>query len=125
MGSFKIGTTEFGVGKVVLSVENNLLNLEISGSDEMFDQLTEADDSEWGWALYAPKIYFEDVPFKGNTLTIDNETLNQCNIALYMMEHNDFTGTIELTEDVIHIQGEVYLMDRILSVFIEINRHEI
>ena len=42
-----------------------------------------------------------------------------------MMEHNDFTGTIELTEDVIHIQGEVYLMDRILSVFIEINRHEI
>jgi hypothetical protein len=125
MRSFKIGTTEFGVGKVVLSTENNLLNLEISGSGDMFDQLTEADDSEWGWALYAPKIYFEDVPFKGNTLTIDNETLNQCNIALYMMEHNDFTGTIELTEDVIHIQGEVYLMDSILPVFIEINRHEL
>ncbi len=125
MRSFKIGTTEFGVGKVVLSTENNLLNLEISGSDDMFDQLTEADDSEWGWALYAPKIYFEDVPFKGNTLTIDNETLNQSNIALYMMEHNDFTGTIELTEDVIHIQGEVYLMDSILPVFIEINRHEL
>lgn len=125
MGSFQIGTTEFGVGKVVLSTENNLLNLEISGNDDVFNQLTEADNSEWGWALYAPKIYFKDVPFQGNTLTIDNEILNRCDIALYMMEHNDFTGTVELTEDAVHIRGEVYLMDCILSVFIEINRHEI
>lgn len=39
MNSFKIGNTEFGIEKVSFSIENDLLNLEITGSDDIFDEL--------------------------------------------------------------------------------------
>lgn len=41
MNSFKIGNTEFGIGKISFSIENDLLDLEITGSDEIFNELME------------------------------------------------------------------------------------
>ena len=58
MNSFKIGKTEFGIGKISLSIENDLLTLEINGNDDVFDELMEDDGCEWSWALYPPRIYF-------------------------------------------------------------------
>ena len=37
MNSFKIGKTAFGIGKISLSIENDLLTLEINGNDDVFD----------------------------------------------------------------------------------------
>lgn len=75
MNSFKIGNTEFGIGKISLSIENELLTLEINGNDDVFDELMKADDCEWSWALYPPRIYLRSVPYKGEKIVIDSDFL--------------------------------------------------
>lgn len=122
MNSFKIGDTEFGIGDVQLSIEDGLVNLEITGSEEIFNELTENDDCEWNWALYPPKIYFRNVPFNDKTIVVDEEFLDQHDIALYLMEHNDFTGTLELTNKNIHIEGKADIMGEISAVSINIEK---
>ncbi len=118
MGSFKIDGTEFGIGNIKLSLDNGLLNLQVTGDSSVFDRLMDNGGSEWDWALYAPKIYFNNVPYKGGILEIDNSVLNRYDIALYMMEYNDFTGIIEISEGNINIQGNVDLMGIIMPVSI-------
>ena len=118
MGSFKIDGTEFGIGNIKLSLDNGLLNLQVTGDSSVFDRLMDNGGSEWDWALYAPKIYFNNVPYKGGILEIDNSVLNRYDIALYMMEYNDFTGIIEISEGNINIQGHVDLMGKIMPVSI-------
>ena len=118
MGSFKIDGTEFGIGNIKLSLDNGLLNLQVTGDSSVFDRLMDNGGSEWDWALYAPKIYFNNVPYKGGIMEIDNSVLNRYDIALYMMEYNDFTGIIEISEGNINIQGNVDLMGKIMPVSI-------
>ena len=118
MGSFKIDGTEFGIGNIKLSLDNGLLNLQVTGDSSIFDRLMDNGGSEWDWALYAPKIYFNNVPYKGGILEIDNSVLNRYDIALYMREYNDFTGIIEISEGNINIQGNVDLMGKIMPVSI-------
>lgn len=109
MNSFEIGNTEFGIGKISLSIENELLTLEINGNDDVFDELMKADDCEWSWALYPPRIYLRSVPYKGEKIVIDSDFLAHYDAALYMMEHNDFTGVLEVADSSIEIHGLVYI----------------
>ncbi len=109
MNSFKIGNTEFGIGEVSFSIENDLLNLEITGSDNIFDELMKEDNCEWNWALYPPRIYFHAVPYNGDEIVIDTDFPNHYDTALYMMEHNDFTGSLKITDNSIDIHGQVYI----------------
>lgn len=118
MGSFKIDGTEFGIGNIKLSLDNGLLNLQVTGDSSVFDRLVDSGSSGWDWALYAPQIYFNNVPYKGGILEIDNSVLNKYDIALYMMEYNDFTGIIEISGGNINIKGNVYLMGKIMPVSI-------
>lgn len=122
MNSFKIGDTEFGIGNIQFAIEDNLLSLEITGSEDVFDELTENDDAEWGWALYPPKIFFRDVPYVDKDIVVDEDSLDQYDIALYMMEHNDFTGTIKVSAYNIDICGQVDINGDILSVAISVDR---
>lgn len=116
MGSFKINGTEFGIGSIKLSLDNGLLNLQITGDNNAFDRLMDSGGSGWDWALYAPKIYFNNVPYKSGILEIDNSVLSKYDIALYMMEYNDFTGTLEISGSNINIKGNVDLMGKIMPV---------
>ena len=122
MNSFKIGNTEFGIEKVSFSIENDLLNLEITGSDDIFDKLMKDDNCEWSWALYPPRIYFHAVPYKGNEIVIDTDFLNHYDIALYMMEHNDFIGNLKITDSSIDIWGQVYIDGKELTLTISTER---
>ncbi|MBD5493637.1 MAG: hypothetical protein HDR12_04475 [Lachnospiraceae bacterium] len=122
MNSFKIGNTEFGIEKVSFSIENDLLNLEITGSDDIFDELMKDDNCEWSWALYPPRIYFHAVPYKGNEIVIDTDFLNHYDIALYMMEHNDFIGNLKITDSSIDIWGQVYIDGKELTLTISTER---
>lgn len=122
MNSFKIGDTEFGIGDVQLSIGDGLINLEITGSEEIFNELTENDECRWSWALYPPKIYFRNVPFDNEAIIVDEEFLDQWDIALYMMEHNDFIGTLEVTDKNIHISGQAGIMGEISAVSINAER---
>ena len=123
MNSFIIGDVEFGIGSFEYSVKDNVLNLEIYADEDRFDELCENDDFEFGWALDAPQMYFTDVPVDGADVMVDEDLLEQCDIALYMMEHNDFYGKVLISDKVICIEGEVDLMgeDHDLSIRLEIN----
>ena len=125
MNTFQIDGTEFGVGEIQFSVADHLLNLEISGDEGIFDGLSEEDDSQWGWALYPPQIYFHDVPFTGEKIVIDREFLNHNEIALYMMEHYDFTGELKLTDGSIEIRGQVDMDGDRFPVVINVERKDI
>lgn len=122
MNSFKIGDTEFGVGNVHFSIENNLVNLEINGSEKILDELAEEENSRWGWALYPPRLYFRGVPYDGESIVIDKSNLNDYDISLYMMEHNDFTGILKITDEHIQIQGMVSMMGELLPVSVCVER---
>lgn len=123
MNSFKIGDTEFGVGNVHFSIENNLVNLEINGNEKILDELAEEENSRWGWALYPPRIYFRSVPYDGESIVIDESNLYDYDISLYMMEHNDFTGTLKITDENIQIQGMAGMMDGVLPVSVCVERN--
>ena len=122
MNSFRIGDTEFGIGDVQFAVKDNLLSLEVTGNEDVFDELTDDEDSKWSWALYPPKIYFRAVPYVGKDVIVDEEFLDQHDIALYMMEHNDFIGTLKISDCNIDICGQVDIYGDMLTLTISINR---
>ena len=123
MNSFIIGDIEFGIGSFEYSVKDKVLNLEIYADEDRFDELCEDDDFKFGWALDTPQMYFTDVPVDGADVMVDEDLLEQCDIALYMMEHNDFYGKVLISDKVICIEGEVDLMGEVhdLSIRLEIN----
>lgn len=115
MNSFVINGTEFGVDNVEMTVENDILNLSFTGNDDIFDEIMQDDDSEWSWAMDAPKVYFNKVPLdKNNCLQIDFDSEDEC--ALYMMEHNALSGFLEKTDVAISFSGEVDIMGDIMDL---------
>jgi len=108
--SFMMNGTEFGVDEISVEWENDLLSVDIIGSKEIFDKLCEDEDGEWSWALETPHFYLKDVPYKGGLLEVDEEMLCNYEIAVYMMEHNDFCGTVEFKNQELHISGVVDMM---------------
>ncbi len=108
--SFMMNGTEFGIDEISVGREDGLLSVNITGSKEVFDELCKDEDGEWSWALEAPDFYLTEVPYEGGKLEIDDEMLDKYEIAVYMMEHNDFYGTVELKDDELHISGVVDMM---------------
>lgn len=105
MNTFQIKTTEFGVEKIDFSIKNNELYLEIMGSEKIFDQLSENEDGEWSWALYPPKFYVWGAPYGEQEIAIKGHCDDSFDCALYLMEHNDFIGTLHVTDEEFHVCG--------------------
>lgn len=105
MQKFLLGNDNFGIGKIDFKIDRKkgLLSLTLPGDQDLFDKLSENEDGPWGWALYPPKLYFHELPFdpdeKTIRLRIDEELLDSCDIALYLMEHNDVEGDFEIDAD--------------------------
>lgn len=118
MNTFRIGDTEFGIGEVGFSIEDGILELEIAGDEEIFEQLVQDDDSGWSWALYEPQIYFRGIPFEGKDIIIDEVMPDSYEIALYMMEHNDFTGKVSISDSIIKVSGKADIMGEVYPVSI-------
>ncbi len=116
MNSFKIGNKEFGIGNIHFSMEDHLVHLEINGDEKILDELSGEENGRWGWALYPPRLYFRGVPYDGESIVIDKGNLYDYDISLYMMEHNDFTGILKITDEHIQIQGMVSMMGELLPV---------
>ncbi|MBQ9991239.1 MAG: hypothetical protein IJP31_09940 [Lachnospiraceae bacterium] len=55
---------------------------------------------------------------------VDRKLLDQCDIALYMMEHYDFTGTLKLSDSSIDICGQVEIDGEVLPLIISVKRRE-
>lgn len=120
MNSLVINGTEFGVDNVEVFLEDGILSLSFTGNEEVFDEITEDDDSEWSWAMDAPKIYFNEVSLDcKNCLKIDFDSDEEC--AVYMMEHNALAGMLEKTYSEINFSGEVDIMGDVMDITFHID----
>ena len=111
---FKINGTEFGIGKVRFELTENgrLQNLEIWGSEKVYDEIKEGIDEDephpWDWILYPPHVYFWEVDLPiDNSIVINEDLLDEHDIALYLMEHADFYGSLTITNEYIKIKAEI------------------
>lgn len=118
MNCFNIDKTDFGIDSnssfTVSKVDSmSTINIEINSNEELFNSITESDDSEWSWALYAPKFYFNDFPILNPTefeIELTDDLLNEYDIAIYMMEHCDITGSLNYSYEKLTISGKVSIM---------------
>ena len=111
MDIFRIGDTDFGIGEIILEIDNGIISdLTITGSEDMYEQLT-ADESEnwYSSTVYPPKVYFREVPLTDGKIEITDELLDEYDIALYLNEHNDLYGTLVICDKRITVKGEVNL----------------
>lgn len=110
---FIIDDTDFKVGKVYSTIENDEKQLEIYGDKETFDNLTEDEDSKWGWALYEPKLYFWGLKQDKTEFDINDRLKEECDFALYMMEHNFIHGKLAYKNDKVQFKGIVELDENV------------
>ena len=102
---FLIDNTEFGVGQVTFSINPtaNTFTVEIVGDEAIAASIGAAESHPFNWISYPPHFYVRDAVFthEGDikTLDIDEDALDEYDIALYLMEHNDVLGTFTLTAD--------------------------
>ena len=104
MRSFWIGETDFGIDEsnshfaIIESADGPRIRVEVVGDEEVFDRISDADGSEWAWAVYPPKLYLVDLPCQLQSVTgqfvveADMEQLQESDAALYMMQHNGVDG---------------------------------
>ena len=109
MNFFKVNGTDFGIGKVVCEIENDIIkDLTIVGDKNIGRALSEDENGEWYCMPYAPLIFFSSVPFEKNTqMEIDDELLDEYDISFVFHEHNDVYGTLTINDNHILINGEV------------------
>lgn len=130
MGTFIIGDTDFGVGNVTFSTSNDSpisFSLRIKGSDDVYKQIFEDENGEWSWTLYPPEIYFEGIPFAQSDIIavdVNDDLLDTCDIALYLMEHNDLIGKLIITDKYFKFNGESDIFGKIYQVEIFAERTE-
>lgn len=120
MNQFNINGTEFGIGGVGYSIDNDLINLIICSSDNVFKNVTGSINSEWDWALHPPKIYLLGIPVKEKFIVLDKEYLEKSNTSLYLMGHHELTGVLEIVNDAIDILGKVNIMGEQTSISIHV-----
>jgi len=122
MNQFSIGGTEFGIepGKsgVAIEVDSHIedrafLSINVAGSDALFADLTSAENSEWAWVLYPPRLYLSKIPISAQDRLRGEEfrlvDVGECEIGIYMMEHCDvYEVAITLyAGDALRVRGTV------------------
>ncbi|MCU0436580.1 MAG: hypothetical protein MUC49_01615 [Raineya sp.] len=125
MEKFIIGENDFGVGKISYKVnwDKDTIDLTIEGNTVIFEQLSES--KAWNWALYPPKIYFRNVSFEFQNATIsiiiDEQMLDEYDIALYFLEHNDIEGILTIDEDnIFSLEGFTYISGEKMNLEMEV-----
>ena len=102
---FTIDNTEFGIGSVTLSVDpaDGAFTLEIVGDATLATAIGANETHPFNWIIYPPKFYVRQAVLVGEgnakTLDIDDDALDEYDIALYLIEHNDVFGRLTLAND--------------------------
>ena len=102
---FLIDKTEFGIGSVTLSIDPSAstFTLEIVGDEAIAANIGAADTHPFNWIIYPPKFYVRAAVFTSvggtKTLDIDEDALDEYDIALYLIEHNDVMGTLTISAE--------------------------
>ncbi|MGI4832887.1 MAG: hypothetical protein ACRYFK_05435 [Janthinobacterium lividum] len=121
---FWLNETDFGIGEIQFR-KNELegkLTLEINASREITERISADEQAEFGWLLYPPQLYFRDVPISQTLglkqFRVDEQLLDEYDVALYMLEHYNIVGIAELTATTFAFTGCAQLDDAEVRVVI-------
>ena len=103
--------------------DNTIVELVIKADESVFDDLSEEDNFEFGYGIYAPEFYVRAITLNnegkaqiGNQDAIDND------VALYFIEHNEVNITLEVNENQIMVDGSVKILGQKYPLQISMNR---
>jgi hypothetical protein len=102
---FRIDATDFGVGQVRLVFHETgpVVSLEITGSQLAAAAIAANERHPFNWLLYPPKMYVQEVPYREEAglkiVEIGEVALDEYDIGLYLLEHNDVFGTLTIASD--------------------------
>jgi hypothetical protein len=121
---FKIDDTDFGIDAVksrfevrILKSGDALIDAEVYGNENRYEEVTQDyDSSPWSWTLYPPHFYMRSYPAESDRssgtfkATVSTADLDEYEVAIYLMEHNDVDG-VKVTADrqTFKATGVVYL----------------
>lgn len=132
MNDFFIGNDNFGIGDFTCLIDHEkqiIEKLEINSNKLLFNKITEDEDGDWSWSSYPPKLYIRNTPYKISnnkiTLIIDEDVLDDYDIALYFMEHFDIEGALTINEkNILEFKGTCYIDNEEYSLVISLNLNE-
>lgn len=106
---FMLGDYTFSIDKSQSTIdvgENEIIDVTIKASEEEFEQLSESESFEFSWALYSPMFYARGIKFdKRKYLIVSDKNINDYEVSLYFMEHNDVNVNISLKDEGVLIVG--------------------
>lgn len=110
---FAIGEFDFKIDSDNSTVEidgNKIINLTIKADENVFDNLCENDDFEFGYGLYPPEFYARGIDFgKKNQIVINERNQSDYETALYFMEHNELEINLSIHDNWILVAGWTHI----------------
>ena len=106
---FSIGEFDFKIDSDNSTIEidgNKIIDLTIKADENVFENLCENDDFEFGYGLYSPEFYAREIDLgKKNQIVINGKNQYDYETALYFMEHNDVEINLSVHDNWILIAG--------------------
>lgn len=116
---FRWGRDDLGLddSRSTVSVAAKLLTIELHAAH--------APPGSGDWAVYPPLLYARGVPlsrFDGEgTLVIDDEALDEHDLALYMLEHHDIHGSLTYRSGTVAFTGTAEMFGCPESIPLEVS----
>lgn len=106
---FIIGDYEFSFDKAESVIEidgNQIIDLSIKGSIDVFEKYCETENFEFDWGIYPPEFYAREIHLnhKGQ-IQINERNSYDYETALYFMEHNDVEVELSIRNGWILVLG--------------------
>lgn len=119
MATFTIDDYEFGVDPDAshIAISPSKIDITIVGRKESVESFLDDDEHPWSWLVCPPKIYLTDVPITldddGFKRDIDEDDLDEYDIAIYAMKHCDILPCrVTLRDGLLTIHGKVHEIAR-------------
>ncbi|MFS4484416.1 hypothetical protein ACKGJY_15485 [Hyunsoonleella sp. 2307UL5-6] len=123
---FIIGNYDFSFDREKSTIEingNEIIDLTIKSDENIFDELCEKEDFEFGFGIYSPEFYAREINLgKKGQIVINEENQNDYETAVYFMEHNDLNINLSLHPNWILIVGWTKISGKEYPISIKMKR---
>ena len=94
-------------------IGNKIIALNIKADDQVFDELCEREGFEFGYGLYPPEFYANEINLgKEAQIMINYKTPYDYETALYFMEHNDVEVELRIKNHWVIVSGWTFIDEK-------------